>query len=46
MLTSLAKANGLLVIPETCDIAEPGMTFPVQMPDWDLGSPGLESSDT
>ncbi len=46
MLTSLAKANGLLVIPETCDVAEPGMSFPVQMPDWDLGSPGLESSDT
>lgn len=36
MLTSLAKSNGLLVIPETCDVAEAGMTFPVQMPDWDL----------
>ncbi len=37
MLTSLTKANGLLVVPETCAIAEPGMTLPVQMPDWDLG---------
>ncbi|HEV2108479.1 MAG TPA: gephyrin-like molybdotransferase Glp, partial [Thermomicrobiales bacterium] len=37
MLTSLARANGLLVVPETCPLAEPGMVFPVQMPDWDLG---------
>lgn len=37
MLASLARANGLLVIPESCAVAEPGMTFPVQMPDWDLG---------
>ena len=46
MLTSLAKSNGLLMIPETFDVAEPGMTFQVQMPDWDLGSLGLESRDT
>jgi molybdopterin molybdotransferase len=37
MLTSLARSNGLLVIPETCDVAEPGMSFTVQMPDWDRG---------
>lgn len=37
MLTSLAKSNGLLVIPEACDVAEPGMSFTVQMPGWDRG---------
>lgn len=37
MLRSLTRSNGLLVIPESCTIAEPGMTFPVQLPDrdWD-----------
>ena len=37
MLTSLARSNGLLVVPESCAIAEPGMRMTVQMPDWDLG---------
>lgn len=37
MLTSLAHSNGLLVVPENCPVAEPGMTMTVQMPDWDLG---------
>lgn len=33
MLTSLARADGLLVIPEDCEVAEPGMIMRVQMPD-------------
>ncbi|HWV34017.1 MAG TPA: gephyrin-like molybdotransferase Glp [Thermomicrobiales bacterium] len=37
MLTSLARADGLLVIPEECEVAEPGMMFRVQMPHWGLG---------
>lgn len=37
MLTSLARADGLLVIPEDCDVAEPGMVMRVQVPDWGLG---------
>ncbi|MFL5760361.1 MAG: gephyrin-like molybdotransferase Glp [Thermomicrobiales bacterium] len=37
VLSSLARANGLLVIPEEIDVAEPGMVLPVQMIDWDLG---------
>lgn len=31
ILTSLTRGNGLLVIPEACDVAEIGMTFEVQM---------------
>ena len=34
VLTSLARANGLLVLPEQLEAAEPGMHFPVQMIDW------------
>jgi molybdopterin molybdotransferase len=30
MLTSLMKGNGLLIIPESCGVAEPGSMFPVQ----------------
>jgi molybdopterin molybdotransferase len=37
ILRSLARANGLLVIPEELDMAEAGMVLPVQMTDWDLG---------
>lgn len=37
MLTSLARADGLLVIPEACEVAEPGMVLRVQMPHWGLG---------
>lgn len=36
-LSTLARANGLLVIPEDVARAEPGMRFRVQMPDWELG---------
>lgn len=35
VLSSLAAANGLLVIPEEVVVAEVGETFPVQMLDWD-----------
>ncbi|MEA2598531.1 MAG: molybdopterin molybdotransferase [Thermomicrobiales bacterium] len=35
ILTSLTRANGLLVVPEHMDVAEPGMRLPVQMTDWD-----------
>jgi molybdopterin molybdotransferase len=38
MLTTLARANGLLVIPETLDVAEPGMRLTVQMIDWAMPS--------
>lgn len=31
ILTSLTRGNGLLVIPEACDVAEAGMIFDVQM---------------
>lgn len=37
MLTSLARADGLLVIPEECEVAEPGLVLRVQMPHWGLG---------
>ncbi|HEV2128938.1 MAG TPA: gephyrin-like molybdotransferase Glp [Thermomicrobiales bacterium] len=37
MLTSLAASNGLLVVPEACDVAGPGDLMTVQMPGWDLG---------
>lgn len=37
MLTSLARSNGLLVVPESCPVVEPGTTMTVQMTDWDLG---------
>ncbi len=37
VLSSLARANGLLVIHEEIEVAEPGMVMPVQMIDWDLG---------
>jgi molybdopterin molybdotransferase len=37
VLSTLAKANGLLVIPEDVPVAEDGSCFPVQMLDWDLG---------
>lgn len=36
VLTSLSRANGLLVIPEHIEAAEPGMRFQVQMIDWQL----------
>lgn len=35
-LTALAEANGLLVVPESCAVAEPGEVFTVQMTDWVL----------
>ena len=34
VISSLARANGLLVIPETLEAAEPGTTLKVQMVDW------------
>jgi molybdopterin molybdotransferase len=37
VLSSLARANGLLIIPEELEVAEPGMRLQVQMIDWDLG---------
>ncbi|MER3438427.1 MAG: molybdopterin molybdenumtransferase MoeA [Chloroflexota bacterium] len=36
VLTSLVRANGLLVIPEEMPVAEPGMVLPVQLFDWDI----------
>jgi molybdopterin molybdotransferase len=36
ILTSLARANGLLVIPEDVDLVQPGTIVTIQMPDWDL----------
>jgi molybdopterin molybdotransferase len=36
VLSTLAKANGLLVIPEDVPMAERGSCFPVQMLDWEL----------
>jgi molybdopterin molybdotransferase len=43
MMHSLALANGLLVVPERVELAQPGMAFDVQMSDWtaELGQPGL-----
>lgn len=37
ILSSLVRANGLLVIPEELAVAEAGTTLPVQMLDWGLG---------
>jgi molybdopterin molybdotransferase len=37
VLSTLAKANGLLVIPENLSAAEDGAMLPAQMLDWDLG---------
>jgi molybdopterin molybdotransferase len=37
VLTSLARANGLLVLPERLETAEPGMRLDVQMIDWASG---------
>lgn len=34
VLTSLVRANGLLVLSEDLEVAEPGMCLPVQMIDW------------
>jgi molybdopterin molybdotransferase len=34
VLSSLCRANGLLVIPERIEVAEPGMRLTVQMIDW------------
>jgi molybdopterin molybdotransferase len=36
-LSTMAQANGLLIIPEAIAVAEPGMRFQVQMPDWEMG---------
>ena len=38
VLSSLVRANGLLVIPEDVEVAEPGIRLPVLLLDWD--SPG------
>ena len=35
VMTSLVRANGLLVIPEDVEVVEPGMRVSVQMTDWD-----------
>ena len=35
-VAGLVHANGLLVIPETTPVAEPGAEFPVQMTEWDM----------
>jgi molybdopterin molybdotransferase len=37
VLSTLAKANGLLVIPEDLPVVEDGTMLPAQMLDWDLG---------
>jgi molybdopterin molybdotransferase len=37
ILTSLARCNGLLVIPEELEVAEPGTILSAQMLDWNLG---------
>jgi molybdopterin molybdotransferase len=37
VLSTLARANGLLIIPESVAVAEPGSHFPTQMLDWELG---------
>jgi molybdopterin molybdotransferase len=34
VLSSLVRANGLLIIPEELEIAEPGTRLPVQIIDW------------
>jgi molybdopterin molybdotransferase len=35
-LSTMARANGLLIIPEEIAVAEPGMRFQVQMPGWEM----------
>ncbi len=40
VLSSLARANGLLVVPEELEVAEPGMRLPVRMLHWETG--GIE----
>jgi molybdopterin molybdotransferase len=35
VLSTLARANGLLVIPDNLPLAEPGALLPVQMLDWE-----------
>jgi molybdopterin molybdotransferase len=37
VLSSLSRANGLLIVPEELEEAEPGIRLRVQMIDWDLG---------
>jgi molybdopterin molybdotransferase len=37
VLTSLVRANGLLVVPEDLEVAEPGMCLQVQLLDWETG---------
>jgi molybdopterin molybdotransferase len=37
VLTSLTRSNGLLVIPEGIEVAEPGARLSVQMIDWECG---------
>jgi molybdopterin molybdotransferase len=37
MLSTLVRANALLVIPEDVPVAEPGTVWPAQMLDWDIG---------
>jgi molybdopterin molybdotransferase len=39
VLTSLVRANGLLVLPEHLEVAEPGMRLTVQMIDWSANLP-------
>jgi molybdopterin molybdotransferase len=34
VLSSLSRADGLLIIPEECRVAEPGMRFRVELLDW------------
>lgn len=36
-ISTLARANGLLIVPEHMAVAEPGALLPVQMLDWDVG---------
>jgi hypothetical protein len=37
VLSSLARANGLLVVPEELEAVRPGTRLPVMMLDWELG---------
>jgi molybdopterin molybdotransferase len=36
VLTALANADGLLVIPESMTAVEPGTVLPVELPDWEV----------
>ncbi|HEU0116344.1 MAG TPA: molybdopterin molybdotransferase MoeA, partial [Thermomicrobiales bacterium] len=36
VLSTLARADGLMVVPEDLPVAEPGVVLPVQMLDWDM----------